>query len=275
MIVPPKQIVIIPTKEEEGFEPIDFSQISEFIRPMTEMKKRDWFTSEFYKCLPLSIANTQGFAISIPYEIDIFWNGGSTIEDTFFRVYDDEKKFKNKWQVAVSSHFGHGIVTIHLPVMLKTPNGVNLMTISPPNFITPGFNTMTGVVESDNLRYTFTINLKINISNVWIKIPAHQPVATIIPVPRYFCDQFTLVDAYELFDSKQVQEEVDIQMENRIVDESLRDGTHKKWWDASYFDGMDIRGNKFNDHQISSKHKIVENCELCGIYKKYCLCDDN
>lgn len=255
MIVPEKKIAVIPTREDPGFEPITFEGTKHFIHSLKNSRKRDWFKSEFYKCLPLAIGNTQGFAVTIPFDLNIFWNGGSSPHDLSFAAFEDEKEYRDKWQVSVKSHFGHGIFTINLPVMFRTPPGVNLLVTSAPNFITPGLNAMTAVVEADNLRYTFTVNIKVNQPNMWIHIPAMSPVASIIPIPRYFCDEFELVDAYDIFTEEEVEEEKEIHWENSIVDLFLRENEYDKWWDGCYFDGTDIRGNKFDDHQLPNSRK--------------------
>jgi hypothetical protein len=250
MIVPDNTIVVIPLKEDPGYEPFDMSELGSFLKSARSLKKRDWFSKDFYKCLPLAIGNTQGFIISVPFEFDVFWNGGSNPEDLFFRLYEDEKKFKNRSHIGIESHFGYGIITINLPVILKTPSQVNLMTIAPPNFPTPGLSPLTGVVEADNLRYTFTFNLKVDIANTWIKVLANSPLIGILPIPRYFCDQFSLVDGYDVLDEREIEEEREIVNENSKVDYFLRSNRYKKWWDGCYFDGTDIKGNVFKDHQM-------------------------
>ena len=169
MIVPENKIAIITTNFEKDLEPFSFESLSEIIQPLNKFNKRDWFAKNFYQCLPLTIGNMQGFVISLPFEIDVFWNGGQKAEDLLFNFYEDEKKFVNKSHVKVYSHFGHGIFTVSPPFIMKTPPKVNLMTISPPNFLLPGLTPMCGVVETDNLRYTFTFNIKVNLENVWIK----------------------------------------------------------------------------------------------------------
>lgn len=253
VIVPEKTIAVIPISSGSDSPLFDLSELDCFLKP-SNFTKRDWFAKNFYKCLPLSIGNAQGFVVSVPFEFDVFWNGGAKTDDLYFRVYEDEKKFHKKSHIGIESHFGYGIVTIHLPVILKTPPQVNLMTISPPNFPTPGLSPMTGVIESDNLRYTFTLNIKVDIPNIWIKVKPDTPLVGIIPIPRYFCDQFNLISAYEIFDKNEIDEEIEIYEENSKVDVFLRNGDYKKWWDGCYFDGTDIRGNKFKDHQLPKQY---------------------
>jgi hypothetical protein len=253
--VPEKTIAAIPIAPADGYKQITFEEICHFIKPLNDSIKRDWFSADFYKCLPLSIGNMQGFSISIPFDFDVFWNGGDVPSDVAITFYDDKKHFNHISHLSIGSHFGFGIVTIHLPIMLKTPDMVNLMTIAPPNFPTPGFSVLTGVIESDNLRYTPTFNFKMDVKNETVRINKGTPIIGILPIPRYFCDQFEIVESSTVFDEGTIKEEQQVAEENFLVDFHLRNKNIKKWWDACYFDGTDIRGNKFKNHQLPNVRK--------------------
>lgn len=255
MLVPEKKIAVIPCIEDSHLEPFDVEDLYSFIQPLNVSRKRDWFESDFYKCLPLSIGNMQGFVFVSPFEFDVMWNGGNSTEDIFFNFYDDEKNFRNKLHVSIGSHFGRGILTITLPVVFKTPAGVNLMTISPPNFPLPGMSPMTGVVETDNLRYTFTLNIKLDFPNMWIKVLPGSPLVGIIPIPRYFCDQFEMVDGRQIIPHEDIEEERSVAKEHDRVRFFLSNSDLKDKYDHSYFFGKDIRGNSFSDHQLPNEFK--------------------
>ena len=49
-------------------------------------KKRDWFSSHFYRCLPLTIGNQYGFTVSSEFDITFEWNGGDSKESIFFKL---------------------------------------------------------------------------------------------------------------------------------------------------------------------------------------------
>ena len=171
LVVPEKTIACIPIIPNESILPFNMD-ISSFLKPLNKNYKRDWFTPHFYKCLPLSIANMQGLAFSSPFSFEVFWNGKNTIDSIFFNIYDDSKidNFAKMSHVKVSSQFGNGIFTMNFPLILKTPPNVNLMTIAAPNYPLPGISPMSGVIEADNLSFTFTLNFKIDLPNTLIKI---------------------------------------------------------------------------------------------------------
>lgn len=211
-------------------------------------KKRDWFNSSFYRCLPLTIGNQYGFTISLEFDIAFEWNGGDSEYD--IGLFYDEKinDDKNLMYPNISTHFGSGILTINPPFFLRTPTGVNLMTINPPNSIIPNITVLTGVVETDNLRRNFTFNLKIQMPGIRVHIPAGTPLAGFIPIPRYYCDNFKLDFAENLFDKKIVEEELKADTDagnyRRNIEPNLKNGVGRH-----YLLGKDIYNNKFKDHQ--------------------------
>jgi hypothetical protein len=251
MIVPDKTIAYYPVSSLKDTD-VD---ISKFLRPLNLDHKREWFSPHFYKCLPLSIGNMQGFAFSVPFDFEVHWHGGISTDSVHVITNFDEKE---KPLVKIASEFGHGIFTVHFPLILKTPPGINLMTISPPNFPTPGISPMTGVVETDNLKFTFTLNFKIDYQDMPIKIAANTPIMGIIPVPRYFCDSFELKKAEEIFDKSIIEEEQSIEEEQAISRQNQNQYAYdpeNHYADGRYYRGEDIRGNKFPDHQLPRKKK--------------------
>jgi hypothetical protein len=211
-------------------------------------KKRDWFSPHFYRCLPLAIGNKYGFVIKSQYDISFIWDGsdskdGVTVRGPKATPEEIQKRFPN-----IHSHFGNGVITINPPFALRTPPGVSLMTINPPNFVIPNITVMTGVVETDNLRRNFTFNLKVQIPNIEVVIPAGYPLAAIIPVPRYFCDSFELKLDSDVFPKNIILEEFNASRDSDIarstVESKMKNGVGK-----SYLNGLDVYGNKFLDHQ--------------------------
>lgn len=250
LVVPEKTIAYIPIIESESVLPFNMD-ISSFLKPLNKNYKRDWFTPHFYKCLPLSIANMQGLAFSSPFSFEVFWNGKNTVEDVSFNIYDDSKieNFEKMIHVSVSSQFGNGIFTMHFPLILKTPPNVNLMTIAPPNYPLPGISPMSGVIEADNLSFTFTLNFKIDLPNTLIKIEKNYPLMGIIPIPRYYCDSFELVNAYDILNKNDIEEQRQIAQEQNVSRE--KQNSYDEWIaDKRYYRGIDIRNNKFKNHQL-------------------------
>jgi hypothetical protein len=211
-------------------------------------KKRDWFDQHFYRCLPLTIGNQYGFTVSSEFDFEFEWNGGNKPEDTYMSFDPSANNINDIKYPNINNHFGHGIITINTPYFFRTPQGVNLMTINPPNLIIPNITVMTGVVETDNLRKSFTFNLKIQMPNIKVFIPAGQPLAAFIPVPRYYCDEFNLDFAENLFSKEVIDEElkagIDADEHREKIEPTLKNRVGKH-----YMQGKDVYGNVFKDHQ--------------------------
>ena len=210
-------------------------------------KTREWFDPNFYRCLPLAIGNQHGFIIKSEFDIAFIWDGGPSAESTRL-FFTEEKEELSKKFPRIESHFGHGVITINPPFTLRTPPGVNLMTINPPNHVITNITVMTGVVEADNLRRNFTFNLKVQTPNIQTFIPAGTPLAAFIPIPRYYSDSFELEYAKNIFDKNVIDEELKAAAEadnHRInIEPTLPNGVGRH-----YFKGKDVYGNKFPDHQ--------------------------
>jgi hypothetical protein len=240
--VPDNTIAIFKDLSANAF---DLKNIDTILKPLD--KKRDWFAPQFYRCLPLTIGNQYGFSISAQYDFAFEWDGGFDPGSVKFFFDDPIDKIKHM-QPMLESHFGCGVITVNPPFTLRTPPGINLMTINPPNYIIPNVTVMTGVVETDNLRRNFTFNLKVQMPNIRVKVQAGAPLAAFIPIPRYFVDGFLLKNSEEIFSESLILEEeqaANDALQYRIEVEPNLPGSSGR----HYFRGVDVYGNNFPDHQ--------------------------
>jgi hypothetical protein len=122
------------------------------------------------------------------------------------------------------------------------------MTINPPNYVIPNVTVMTGVVEADNIRRNFTFNLKVQMPNIRVHIKAGAPLAAFIPIPRYFVDRFSLKNADEIFSQEIIQEE-EIAASDAYAYRLNTELKTKGLVGRHYFQGTDVYGNNFPDHQ--------------------------
>lgn len=207
-------------------------------------KRREWFSDHAYLCLPLVIGNQYGYVVKSERTFDVIWDGGKELSATKVIFKDSVKEERQR----ISSHFGLGIVTVQNSFTLRTTDNINLMTINPPNYYIDGVHFMTAVVECDNLRRDFTFNFKITRPNHIVSIKQGDWIGCFIPIPRYFVDEHEMVDAVDYLPKDQI-----------IVEQQcMRDfGTSREVHDRDkphhagrlYFNGVDVYGNKFTDHQ--------------------------
>ncbi len=246
MIIPNSTIVAI------SYEPKWQSQeyINQVFESLKGNSKRDWFINHAYHCLPLVIGNQYGFVIKSLYDFTVVWDGGQSASSVQVNILDSKDNYKSNYNLqSINSHFGMGTFTVQMPYQLRTPTGINLMTINPPNSFIDGIYHMTGVVETDNLRRDFTYNLRITRPNYTITINKGDYIGCIIPYPRHFIDKYSIADASMISSEVEIQIErqcaIDFGLERNTKDKEKRYNNGKRYWH-----GEDVYGNKFNDHQI-------------------------
>jgi hypothetical protein len=234
--VPENTIVVVPhTVGQTGF-------YEKILFPLKGESKRDWFTSHFYYCLPLTIGNQYGVAVRSAYSFEASWPGGEAPALLKFESTDGIP------EQAISTHFNNGIITFQNFFALKTPPGINLMTIQPPNMFIPGCVAMTGVVETDQIRRDFTFNLKITVPDYTIKVNKGDIIGAFIPIPRYFVDKFDIALVGDVFAEEFHVNEAN---EARVLGEERNTTDREKnhMVGRRYFKGLHSDGTRYTDHQ--------------------------
>ncbi|HMK90720.1 MAG TPA: DUF6065 family protein [Methylocystis sp.] len=132
-----------------------------------------------YRCLPLSIANSMGWEVLSPCRITAEWNGGVELNDLKVEIEDDAWRQRQ----AAASHFGSGILTFHLGYLFRTEPGVGLWARGTPNAPKDGIAPLEGIIETDWLPFTFTMNWKLTRPGV-IAFDKDEPFCFLTPI-RY------------------------------------------------------------------------------------------
>jgi len=119
---------------------------------------RDWMdaTNErfAYRCTPLSIANASGWELILPFSFEATWLGGADRSAIVIRSHDGDPRCPR----LVTSHFGHGVLTFHTGWLFRTPPGWALWARGTPNASKSNIAPLEGLVETDWLPFTFTMN---------------------------------------------------------------------------------------------------------------------
>lgn len=109
---------------------------------------------------------------------------------------------------------------------------------------------MTGVVETDNLRRDFTYNLRLTRPNFTVRIRRGDIIGCVIPYPRHFIDDFKIINATKILSQDIIEQERACAMDHGKERAEL--DKHKKYGNGRrYFNGEDVYGNKFEDHQTN------------------------
>jgi hypothetical protein len=136
-----------------------------------------------YRCLPLTIANATGWEILSPCSFEAIWDGGDDKSAIKLNKLDAYPHLERH----VTSHFGHGTLTFHTGYLFRTDPGWGTLVRGAPNFATDGILALEGLVETDWLPFSFTMN--------WLftrpgKVVFNEgdPIAFVTPVPHLMID---------------------------------------------------------------------------------------
>jgi hypothetical protein len=218
---------------------------------------RDWMDNAHlrhpYRCLPLVIANQCGWILRNPVGFSAYWYGGSAKEDVELRFDTPDNR--------IMSHFGSGVITFTIPFLFRSPPGINLWVKGPANWVKDGVQALEGVVETDWLASTFTMNWKMTRVCEWIRFEKDEPFCMLVPVPRGLVE--TLVPRMELISGNpELQAQYRKWEDSRsgfLVDLQSRDpDAVAKGWQKDYFQGKTPDGKPFDSHQTRLNVKEFE-----------------
>jgi hypothetical protein len=164
------------------------------IRPARN--RRQWMNqtpdSYAYRCLPLSIANAHGWEVRCPVTFEAEWNGGPNKEDVRIIFEDGEDSFlgKKKIKTLVESHFGSGILTLNVGVIIRTPPGYDLWVTGPVNEFKDGIQALSAVIETYWMPNIFTMNWKFTRPNSKITFEKGEPFCFFFPIEHGLLERF-------------------------------------------------------------------------------------
>ena len=198
-----------------------------------------------YRCLPLNIANQNGWVLLNPTAFSVYWYGGQSSRDL-------EIRFDNNTDAGISSHFGSGVLTFSVPFLFRTPTGMNLWVRGPANWPKDGIHPLEGVVETDWAVSTFTMNWKVTRPFEWIRFEVGEPFCMLVPFPRGLTE--TLEPQMELLaGNPELKEKYEVwEASRRGFLEGLKvldPSTVKQGWQKDYFQGKTAEGGTFAGHQ--------------------------
>ena len=234
-------------------EPLEFVAYQIYSRVTVDLHKapieRDWMDAAHqrhpYRCLPLNIANQNGWVMTCPTTFQVYWYGGQSPSDL-------ELRFEGAPDPTVSSHFGSSVLTFSIPYLFRTPPGMNLWVKGPSNWIRDGIQALEGVVETDWASSTFTMNYKVTRPNEWIRFEKGEPFCMVVPIPRGLCE--TIIPRVKMLDTNPELKAKYTAWEQsrRGFLKGLKDRDPeavKQGWQKDYFQGKTAEGGTFDGHQ--------------------------
>lgn len=219
--------------------------------------RRDWMEqhTHMYRCLPMVIANQNGWVINSPCNISAIWFGGPDIKSMHFWL-DKEYNVPKPW---VKCHFLGGVITFEFDFIFRSPEKVNLLVRGAPNFYIPGLHPLEGLVETDWLNFTFTMNWKVTEPNKLVKINKGDPICFIQPVPHNYIENFDL-EIDHLENNPEMHERQATWSQKRFeFSANRKEGTENRRWQKHYFDGTDVKTGIVQPPDVHSTKLKVSN----------------
>ncbi len=127
------------------------------------------------RCLPLVIANQAGWMVLSDHTLDATWDGTALPEGLQIEYLEGPEPYP------AVSQFGWGILTFTIPLLFRTPPGCELAVRGPTNWPKDGAVPLDGVIETDWLPYTFTMNWQLTRPNHTVRFAANEPICMISP----------------------------------------------------------------------------------------------
>jgi hypothetical protein len=153
------------------------------IRPAPPLRNWMLATDQAFatRCLPLTIANSHGWELLCPAGFDAIWSGGRHMADLAIVPHDAA----GGWEPV--SIFGHGVLTLHPMVLVRTEPGVNLWVQGPVNAPKDGIQALTGLIETDWSPFSFTMNWQFT-RPCRVTFRQGEPFCHFFPLPRHFVE---------------------------------------------------------------------------------------
>jgi hypothetical protein len=225
------------------------------------VQQRAWMDQTFdrfaYRCLPLLIANQNGWFILNTHRIRCVWNGGPGDKDLIVQ----DRGGPRGTPCPAESHFGHGVLTWNLNYLFRTPPGWNLWARGPANWPKDGVTALEGIIETDWAVATFTMNWKLTTPHQHVEFHPGEPICMLAPVRRGETESFQpkvrditdvpeLAGAFKAWSDSRTKFNKDLHVRDS-------EAAHDKW-QREYMQGYGPVGLKAPQHQVKLTLKEFE-----------------
>lgn len=147
--------------------------------------KRDWMEGEkrltAARHPAMARANQAGWVLRCPLNINFTWNGDMRPHQGITSYSHDPDR--DDYYGFFSNAFGHGILTISIPYLFRTPPGFGLFVRGASNFYIENMQPLDGLVEADWLESSFTMNWRMLEPNRTVGFKKGDPFCMIVPYP--------------------------------------------------------------------------------------------
>ncbi len=150
--------------------------------------QRDWMAQtqerHAYRCLPMTVANCSGWEFLSPCSFEATWDGGDPMTAITLRALDGYADL----DTVASSHFGRGVLSIRPGYVFVTDPGWGMIVRGAPNFPKDGIQALEGLVETDWLPFSFTMNWRFTRPGT-VCFEKGEPLGFVVPTQHRLLDE--------------------------------------------------------------------------------------
>lgn len=227
--------------------------------------RREWMdatTGKFaYRCLPLSMANQLGWVVRAPGTFSAEWTGKPGMDALKLKFTDSPPHYQKQ----VASNFGHGIISFVLPWIFRTPPGVETLVRGPSNYWINGAHPLEGLVETDWISATVSMNYQVTVRNREVWFRKGEPLCMLVPMRLELIEEMQPVRRDIQMNPQLYKEALEWNQKRGAtiktnLDRSIKEGPDvKKVFELDYTRGQTAGGRTAEHHRTNLKLKSLQN----------------
>lgn len=230
-------------------------RVSEDAARVEQLKgTRDWMDATYdkhaYSCFPLTLTNRLGWGISFDKDIRVIWDGIETSADKHVTILEGEEY--------VYTGRSHASLSFKTGLVIKTDEDVSTLTMPVPNQFIRGAQVFTTLMSTSFYGAPLPLALKILEPHVEIFIPAHTPVAAIIPISISSLQNDYEMEILTKYMPQSYWDELSDYGDAAEAKNSLGD------WSNMYRDAVNQDGEKQGKHEAKSIKLKTITCPVTG-----------
>lgn len=210
--------------------------------------KRKWMDEtadkHAYQCMPISLANTLGWAISFPEDISFIWDGICDSTSTHVKIIKGHK--------FCSAARGNATISFNTFLKFKTSENITTLIMPIPNNFNENAQCFTTLISTSFYDSMLPIAWKIIKPNIEIFIPAGEPIATILPISLNDLQNFELIITNKEINNNENNE---INKKLNFIKQKMQEGKFSQL----YRKAENYNGEKIGNHETHTiKLKTTE-----------------
>jgi hypothetical protein len=108
---------------------------------------KNTYNAHGYHCQPMTNANTHGWEILLPHDVEIIWDGVTDSGSEHVKILKGEY-LENGMKIA-DTGTANALITFNLQATVETHPDYYAIISGPPNFFIDGVKPMTGLIRTD------------------------------------------------------------------------------------------------------------------------------